>query len=478
MTSPKHATSTNRGRQYRNPTTGRTYPSVTTILGQIGKGEALKWWAAREVARYAVEHRDTWTNLDPQAAIDLLKREPLRSLNRAADRGTDVHAIADHYSKTGEIGDLTQHTGYVQALLQFFTDHQPLPVLAEYTVFAELGYAGSFDMVCRLPALDDALVVLDYKTSKAIYNDTAAQLAAYANAEQYIDEHDQLHPMPKVDTGVVVRLAADGTYEIREMNLDNGWQLFQAALNIYNATSLELMRDRVNPTHTHDNRPLRENLIERVQYIRDHHPEQMSILQIDWIRDIAPLSAFDRPIQRHQLAILEKIITRVETQVEAPFNPAPTTPLPPRKTTPPKTEQPSMPGDDIQVATHEVDLIRGLVNAAPKPVKEAIRATTQEAQKAKTTLSLNGKPTIRRAACAHLMLDVYTADHSDDRAYMRTLLQHCGYYTTDIGTSLGKLDLPEISKLGEIHNSVQSGTATLTYNHNTDSFEIGESNNK
>lgn len=476
MTSPKHAKTTQRGRLYTNPVTGDTYPSVTTILGQIGKGEALKWWAAGEVARYAVEHLDTWTNLDQQAAIDLLKREPLRSLNRAADRGTDVHAIADRYAKTGEIGEITQHNGYVEALVRFFQDHQPLPILAEYTVFGD-GYAGSFDMVCRLPALDNRLVVLDYKTSKAIYNDTAAQLAAYANAAEYIDENDRLHPMPKVDTGVVVRFAADGEYEVREMNLDNGWQLFQAAKAIYLATSQKLDIGNVAATHNHDNQQHRTNLIERVTYIQANHPELMSMLTDNWIHNLPPLSS-DQPIERHQLAVLDRVVSKAEAECEAPFNPAPVQTPPRRPVKPPAVRSESHVSDTIEISPKQIDEIRALVNTAPKEVKTAIQATTKEAQNAGTTLSLNGKPTLRRVACADLMLLIYMADCSDDRRYMRTLLEHHQFFNTDIGTSLGRLDLPGISLLGETHNHVQNGTAELTYNHTTDQFSITESTQK
>jgi hypothetical protein len=468
MTSPKHAKTTNRGRVYTHPTTGATYPSVTTILGQIGKGEALKWWAAGEVARYAVENRDTWLQLDQQAAIDLLKREPLRSLNRAASRGTDVHAIADHYTKTGNIGTITEHNGYVDALVQFYHEHQPLPILAECTVFGD-GYAGSFDMVCRLPALQDRVVVLDYKTSKAIYPDTAAQLAAYAHAPEYIDDHDTIHPMPKIDTGVVVRLGADGEYEIREMDLDHGWQLFKAAQAIHTATNLELLRDRVSTRHEHDNTPIRTNLIERVTYIRENHPEQMAYLAAHWIDDLPPLSS-DQPIDRHQLQILTRLVEHVEAQVEAPFNPAPTVTPPPRRVA--KPDPVRHVGDEIEVDPKEVEQIRTLVNSAPREVKQAIQATTKEAQAAKTTLSLNGKPTLRRAACAHLMLEVYIADSSDDRNYMRTLLRHLNLYVENIGTSLGRLDVPSIDQLLTTHNQIQAGQLALEYNPNTDTFSV------
>lgn len=446
------------------------YPSVTTILSQIGKGEALKWWAAGEVARYAVELRDTWLQLDPQAAIDLLKREPLRSLNRAASRGTDVHAIADHYAKTGEIGEITEHNGYVDAMRAFFADHQPMPVLAECTVFAELGYAGSFDMVCRLPALGDTLCILDYKTSKAIYPDTAAQLAAYANAEQYIDEHDTLHPMPKIETGVVVRFGANGDYEVQQADLAAGWQLFKAAHAIHTAQQNKLLIGEVTATQPHDNSELRANIIERVTWIQNNHPELVDILMSQWIAGLPRLSSAE-PIHRHQLLILDRVVNNVEAMTAAPFNPPPALelPQPPQPATATHTEP------ELPVADSEIENLRNLVSTAPKPVREAIKQTVSEASQAKTTLSLQGKPDLRRVVIADFMLAVYIADCANNREYMRTLLNHHGHDSSDIGATLGKLSLTQISQLGETHAKVQNGTHSVTYNQNTDKFSITES---
>lgn len=472
MTSPKHAKTTAKGRQYINPVTGEASPSVTTILGQIGKGEALKWWAAAETAKYAVTMRDTWLQLDEQAAIDLLKREPLRSLNRAADRGTDVHAIADRYAQTGEIGQIVAHNGYVDALRKFFADHQPLPVLAECTVWGD-GYAGSFDMVCKLPALDDALVILDYKTSKAIYPDTAAQLAAYANAPQYLDHNDKMQLMPKVSTGVIVRFGADGEYEVQEADLAAGWQLFQAALAIHKAQQNPLLRGNVAATHNYDSSVLRANIIERVMYIKENHPTHMQHLMANWIADLPPLSS-DQPIHRHQLIALDRVLGAVEAETSAPFNPPPALELP----RPPKTTQEVHSGDGLGIDPQEVESIRTLVNSAPKDVKKAIMATTAEATAAKTTLSLQGKPTLRRVAIAHFMLDIYMADHSNEREYMRTLLQHHDFYTDNIGTSLGRLDLPEINQMVETHTKLQDNTLSIEYDANTDQFRITESTQK
>ena len=461
MTSPKYAKSTARGRQYINPITGESYPSVTTVLGQVGKGEALKWWAAAETAKYAVNMKETWLHLDNDAAIDLLKREPLRSLNRAADRGTDVHAIADHYARTGQKPTLDVHSGYVEALLRFFREQQPLPVLVESTVYGSLGYAGSFDMVCRLPALDDKLIILDYKTSKAIYNDTSAQLAAYAHAEHYLTDDDQLVPMPKIEGGVVVRFGADGEYEIKVADLDAGWELFKAAHAVYNALSLDLMKGFLTAGHDFDPTPTRQNIIKRVSTIKEQHPDLMPELVASWIPNLPPLTS-DEHLDRHQLMILNKLVDKVESKTDAPFDP-------------PSSLRANAVGKDVDlpVAQAEIDQIRQLVNTAPRDIKAAIMATTKEATQAKCALSLQGKPSLKRVVTAHLMLDVYTSDCTREREYMRVLLRHHGLDSSDIGAALGNADLSTISSIGETHSMVEAGTLSLVYDANTDNFQIG-----
>lgn len=443
---------------------------MTTILGQIGKAEALKWWAAAETAKYAVTMKDTWLNLEDQAAIDLLKREPLRVLNKAASRGTDVHAIADHYAQTGAVGEIAQHSGYVDAMRSFFADHQPLPILAEQTVFSSAGYAGSFDLICRLPALADSVCILDYKTSKAIYPDTAAQLAAYANAEQYVDRHDKMQPMPKIESGVIVRFGEDGSYEVQQADLVAGWAMFEAALAVFKAQEKKLLLGRVHNSVKHENQPMRDNLIERVQWVQTNHPTGMESLMTNWIEGLPPLGS-DEPIHRHQLAILDRVITTVETELQAPFNPLPqvaTSMLFPKAQKPPV----ALVGDELPCEPEQIEEIRAMINKAPVEVKKAIQATTQEASQAKTTLSLNGKPTLRRAVIAQLMFDVYGYDCTNDREYMRALLQHINIFQADIGTTLGAAHLDKISLIGETHSAVEQGDLFISYDTTADKISI------
>ena len=59
MTSPLNATTTDDGRYYTWPPTGEEFPSITTISkGGVPASAALKNWAPKKVAEYAVRRAD------------------------------------------------------------------------------------------------------------------------------------------------------------------------------------------------------------------------------------------------------------------------------------------------------------------------------------------------------------------------------------------------------------------------------------
>lgn len=406
MTQPKLAKSTRTGRRYTHPITHIEVPSVTTILGQIGKAEALKWWAAGEVAKYAVTNRETWQNLDTQAAVDLLKREPLRSLGRAADRGSDVHALAEALATTGQMPEWADHlNGYVAALEAFWRDHQPEPILVEATVFGD-GYAGSFDLMCRLPIYGDETVILDYKTSKAVYGDTAAQLAAYANADEYHDPSTgEMKRVPPVHRGVVVRLGGDGMYEMVEMHLFHGYELFHGALEVWNAQQNQLIVGRVTEVAGRDKiDALRAEVVARIANIRELRPEVLEALRDSWPPGV-PTLAQSTDHTSHQLQLVLSVVTQVELDHEVPFGPAPTPKKPPQKktkTTKPKKTEPSSDEANQPVGEGAIQLLRDSIATADEITREAMKNTVTEALSAGFKMSLQQNPTNHRYLAALL----------------------------------------------------------------------------
>jgi hypothetical protein len=73
-------------------------------------------------------------------------------------------------------------------------------------------------------------MLLDWKTSKGVYPETACQLAAYQNAEFYIDDDGDEQPMPKVD-GLGVVHVQNGVSELCAVNDPiKAWQQFHNVL--------------------------------------------------------------------------------------------------------------------------------------------------------------------------------------------------------------------------------------------------------
>lgn len=236
MSAPRQARTAGRGRFYVWGR-GERYWSVTTILGALPK-DALKFWAAKTVAEFAVDRSSTWLTMSRDEAVDWLKREPLRYTGDRADFGSAVHAAAEAYvvgkpvTYPREWGDEERKAvGYV---LRFFEVTKPTFVATEASVFSRAQkYAGTLDgiadfSVAELSKLgphpwepragsDTVRLLLDYKTGgdlaerKGVYPDVALQLAAYANADFVGAPGGHEVPLPgPLDGAAVVHVNAGG----------------------------------------------------------------------------------------------------------------------------------------------------------------------------------------------------------------------------------------------------------------------------
>jgi hypothetical protein len=206
----------NRGRAhwYVDTDTGEKIPGVTTILGDGLPKPALINWAANTTAEYAVDHWDDLTGMSPSARLKALKDARYADRDAAANRGTEVHKLADHLSRGEEVDVPDALRGHVESAVAFLDEWNVQPVLTEAVIVSyRHRYAGTLDVVADLA--DGRRWLLDYKTSRSgAYGDTAFQLAAYRNAEFYrTGPSDPELPMIPVEATGVVWLRADG-YEL------------------------------------------------------------------------------------------------------------------------------------------------------------------------------------------------------------------------------------------------------------------------
>lgn len=212
------------GRRYKQPFTGDLYPSVTTILNQAAK-PALVNWAAKMVAEYAVEHRNTWADLPAEDAIQLLKGAHRRYTQKRMDIGSAVHTAIEAWMQTDDSdppmveADLLP---YVSAGIQFLDDHVLKVLRVEATLYNDtLQYAGTTDLFVELK--DGRIAVADWKTGKGIWPEVAWQLTAYANAEWEAHQTPGGYvkrPIPQCDLAIAVHLTDNAEYVAHTIQLE------------------------------------------------------------------------------------------------------------------------------------------------------------------------------------------------------------------------------------------------------------------
>ena len=166
---------TGRGRYYELE--GVKLPSVTTILGVLDK-PALIYWAVNCYHDYLAARSGDYAEL--LAAIEDGKREFRNVSQQAKDVGTQVHEAIEAWLKRGEFLALEGQAAIAfDAYLEWEQQHKLERIQAEVPIYSRAHrYAGCSDLICRIDDRDD-LILLDYKTSKGIYDEYYMQCAAY-----------------------------------------------------------------------------------------------------------------------------------------------------------------------------------------------------------------------------------------------------------------------------------------------------------
>lgn len=193
---------------------GKPVPGVTTLIGKGLPKPALPYWSAKSVAEYVMDNPegvDALRSMGRDPAVAALKQIPWQKRDEAAVRGTDVHRFAEELVHGREV-EVPEHLeGYVTGYARFLDEFAVRGILTERAVASrKWWYAGTFDLIAEI---DGVVWGLDNKTSKAIYGETALQVAAYMTAEFYIGDGgpDDEQPIPKVERIGALHVTDDGT---------------------------------------------------------------------------------------------------------------------------------------------------------------------------------------------------------------------------------------------------------------------------
>ena len=183
---------------------GKLLPGTTTIIGKFKNSGALIHWAWKQ-GMDGIDYRET--------------------RDQAGEQGTSVHYLAESYIKKWSYEEPTDEK-VIKAFNKFkeWWDEQHHEVLwtEKQMVSPKLKYGGCPDLLVKKLVLYQnekgyktfvpLIILVDFKTGKAIYEDTVIQLGAYA---QLIQETDNIN----IDKAIIVRLPKDNSkLEIKEFS--------------------------------------------------------------------------------------------------------------------------------------------------------------------------------------------------------------------------------------------------------------------
>lgn len=205
---------------------GARVPGVTTLVGGGLPKPALLNWAGDATAEYAM---DNWALLEQLPASERLKKMKggrYEKRDAAANRGTQIHKLAERLMADERVTVPDELTGYVQSCVRFLDDFQLRPVYVEAVVYSESrGHVGTLDLVADvlLPDMPEydyiardadgySRGLLDWKTSRSgIFGDVAMQLAPYRFSEFLIEPSTgDVVEMPEVQFCAGIHLTPTG----------------------------------------------------------------------------------------------------------------------------------------------------------------------------------------------------------------------------------------------------------------------------
>lgn len=215
---------------------GKKIRGVTGLIGAGLPKDRLIPWAAEQAAKLYLTDPAGFAALaatDPEEFVRVMKFAHRGVRDRAAATGTAVHKGAEQMHRTGEVEVEAEAVSYLEGYAAFLDEWQIEPLLMERPVANRKDwYAGTLDLIAKSPHLCGGKpVLIDLKSSKSVYGDTALQLAAYARAEFYVDEDGFERPMPKVHGTFVANVTPmdrDGEHS-RYADRPLGTRLYQFA---------------------------------------------------------------------------------------------------------------------------------------------------------------------------------------------------------------------------------------------------------
>lgn len=191
---------------------GHAVDRVTDILNAIAK-PALVQWAADCAADYTIEHFDELREGSRGEAWQSIRMAHRDTMRRARVAGTDVHHYGERLARGETVTPPDELRGFVESYARFLDawEIEPIAVETPLACTDRFPYAGRADLWATIGKRDHGRALVDLKTGKGVYAETALQLAAYVGADLWQPDGPMSEePKPPVDLAYVAHIRADG----------------------------------------------------------------------------------------------------------------------------------------------------------------------------------------------------------------------------------------------------------------------------
>lgn len=219
----------NYGRGHGYKLDGDKIMGVTTALDVLDK-PALRNWFANEAAKRAVNEWDRLSELPLTERLEYIKSGPRDVVHAAALRGTEIHTLGEKLAHGEDVDVPPEHVGPVEAYARFLDLWDIEPIATETPLcHTEHRYAGTADLWAKIGRRGGAVALLDVKTGKGVYDETALQLAAYRYSNLMQPEAGVEIETPPVDLVYVAHVLPD---DVRMVPVDAGERTFRLFLYV------------------------------------------------------------------------------------------------------------------------------------------------------------------------------------------------------------------------------------------------------
>lgn len=213
---------------------GKHIPGVTTVLGNISKGDGILQWAVNLTAEtIKAQLEGELTTEEIGVICDLAKKAHRETKEEAGETGKIAHNWIESHLKgvTPPLPENPQARNAVENALRWLADVGWETVATEKLIYhPTYGYCGTLDWKVRI---NGVLSIADWKTSKGMYSSFRYQTAAYLRAEA--DNTGETIP-----DRWICRIDKNGTFDPDEdvlymppESIEADFNVFLAALTIH-----------------------------------------------------------------------------------------------------------------------------------------------------------------------------------------------------------------------------------------------------